>query len=81
MSEIVTAIETAVPESTGLISHEDTLLPFPDEVDARSLNDLIGASTDTPLLDGVADTIRRFTDLIERGMVSPPGSQVTPLVS
>lgn len=77
MGEIVSAIERAAPESQGRISFADTVLPFPDEVDSRSLSEVIGTTVDTSVSDGVADTIDRFRRLLEGGLVTPPDEQVT----
>jgi len=79
MSDIVAAIEAAAPEHAGMISYDDTLLPFPDEVDSKSLREQIGVSVDTPVHDGVADTIKRFRRLLADGLISPVVTDGTPL--
>lgn len=81
MGEIVAAIERAAPASTGRITFEPALLPFPEEVDARSLSEAIGEIVDTPVDTAVAETIDRFRRLLADGLVVPPDGQVTSAVS
>lgn len=81
MSDIVDAIEVAIPEAAGTITYEDTLLPFPGEVDATSLTQLIGPPSDVPVQRGVTDTIAQFRRLIGSGLVSPEGGTAVPLPS
>ncbi len=69
MSAVVAAIAAAAPESAGRIEYDDVLLPFPGEVDARSFEQLVGAIPETPFPDAVADSVARFRDLIDRGLV------------
>lgn len=71
MREVVDAIERAAPEARGLITFEETVLPFPEEVDAGSLEDVLGPEPETELRDGVADTIARFRRLLAEGRISP----------
>ena len=80
MSDVVEAIEAAAPEATGMITFDDALLPFPDEVDSTSLDGLLGPSRDTPLHSGVADTIARFRRLISDGLLAPVDDATKPLV-
>jgi UDP-glucuronate 4-epimerase len=70
MRDIVGAIETAAPEAAGRITFDSTLLPFPDEVESDSLTELIGPASDTPVQQGVSDTINRFRRLLADGLVS-----------
>ncbi|MGW2651075.1 NAD-dependent epimerase/dehydratase family protein [Streptomyces sp. NPDC001393] len=70
MSDIVDAIEAAVPEAAGRITYAPTPLPFPEEVDSSSLVDAIGPARDTPLHKGVAETIDRFRRLLDDGLIS-----------
>jgi hypothetical protein len=72
MSDVVGAIESAAPEASGTITYDDTRLPFPDEVDSSSLTGLIGPSSETPLQEGVADTIGRFRRLLGDGLLGAP---------
>ena len=74
MSEVVTAIEAAAPEASGRISFADEQLPFPEEAEHASLRQVIGDPPETPLRDGVRDTIGRFRELLASGAVVPQGS-------
>jgi nucleoside-diphosphate-sugar epimerase len=69
MSEVVAAITAAAPESAGRIEYDELLLPFPGQVDARSFEQLVGAIPETPFPAAVADSVARFRDLIDRGLV------------
>ncbi|HRQ39747.1 MAG TPA: NAD(P)-dependent oxidoreductase [Chloroflexota bacterium] len=60
MREVVAAIETAVPAAKGRITYEETPLPFPDGQDDAALRTWLGDIPDTPLADGVAQTIAHF---------------------
>jgi UDP-glucuronate 4-epimerase len=60
MSEIVAAIEAAVPESKGQITFDGPSLPFPEELDDSALRATLGPLPETPLTQGVAQTIRIF---------------------
>jgi nucleoside-diphosphate-sugar epimerase len=77
MSDVVAAIESAAPEASGTITYDDTRLPFPDEVDSSSLSGLIGPLSETPLDEGVADTIGRFRRLLGEGFLAPPADQLS----
>jgi UDP-glucuronate 4-epimerase len=60
MREVVAAIEAAIPEAAGTIEFEDVPLPFPEELDAGALEEVVGYAPSTPLVDGVRATIERF---------------------
>jgi len=60
MSEVVTAIETAVPELAGLVTFEDVQLPFPEEMDAGGLEEIVGPIEWTPLDEGTRQTIELY---------------------
>jgi UDP-glucuronate 4-epimerase len=57
MSEVVTAIERAVPELAGRVTFDDVQLPFPEEMDAGALEDVIGPVEWTSLEEGTRQTI------------------------
>jgi nucleoside-diphosphate-sugar epimerase len=71
MAEVVAAIAAAAPDSAGRIEFDDVLLPFPGAVDAASFAALVGALSDTPFPEAVADSVARFRALIARGLVDP----------
>jgi UDP-glucuronate 4-epimerase len=74
MSDVVAAIEAAEPAAAGAVTFVDHQLPFPAEGDHASLRGIIGEPPETPLQDGVRDTMRRFKELLAAGAVSPGGS-------
>ncbi|HEY1566130.1 MAG TPA: hypothetical protein VGF68_03910, partial [Solirubrobacteraceae bacterium] len=67
----VTAIEAAIPEAAGTITFTDAQLPFPAEAQHASLRQVIGDPPETPLHEGVGDTIARFRELIAAGALTP----------
>jgi nucleoside-diphosphate-sugar epimerase len=73
MRDVLAAITAAAPDSAGRISFDDVLLPFPEEVDARSLEELIGPADETPFDAAVAETVGRFRALIAAGLVDTSG--------
>jgi UDP-glucuronate 4-epimerase len=56
----------------GLVSADETPLPFPAEVDSRSFVELLGGSVMRSLDEGIADALRRFERLLAAGLVAPP---------
>ena len=57
------------------MSHADTVLPFPAEVDSASFTAAYPDFTETPLAEGVAATVERFRALLAEGLVQPPEQQ------
>lgn len=70
MAEIVAAIEVAVPEAKGMITHESQSLPFPDGQEDTRLQALLGGVTYTTLEDGVAATIATFHEALADGRMT-----------
>ena len=60
MEEVAAAIEAALPEAAGLITHLGNVLPFPAQAENDELAKLIGPVCVTPLLEGVRQSIRIF---------------------
>jgi UDP-glucuronate 4-epimerase len=60
MQEVVDAIEAAAPAVTGRVTWEEGQLPFPEALEGRQLEHLIGPFGPTPLADGVRATIEHF---------------------
>jgi len=60
MQEVVDAIEAAAPTVAGKVFWEEGQLPFPQALEGRHLERLIGPMTPTPLADGVRATIEHF---------------------
>jgi nucleoside-diphosphate-sugar epimerase len=54
------------------VEHAADVLPFPEETDATSFLELVPGFADTPLVEGVADTIDRFRALLAAGLVTYP---------
>jgi nucleoside-diphosphate-sugar epimerase len=70
MQQVIEAIEAAVPGAEGLVSYDDISLPFPEEVDAAELVDMIGAVEELSFEDGVADAVDRFRALLADGRLA-----------
>ena len=70
MSEVVAAIAAAAPESAGTITFVNTELPFPAEVDHASLRQVMSEPPETPLHEGIRETILRFRELIAAGALA-----------
>lgn len=60
IEEVVAAIELAVPQVAGRIEFGGPSLPFPQELDSTAFSTTVGSLPVTPLVDGVAQTIRHF---------------------
>jgi nucleoside-diphosphate-sugar epimerase len=60
MQEVVEAIETTAPGVAGRVTWDEGQLPFPQSLEGRLLERLIGPFTPTPLADGVRATIEHF---------------------
>jgi UDP-glucuronate 4-epimerase len=60
MQEVVDAIESAAPAVAGRVFWEEGQLPFPEALEGRQLERLIGPITPTPLGEGVRATIEHF---------------------
>jgi nucleoside-diphosphate-sugar epimerase len=67
MERFVAALTGVAPESAGLISHGDLVLPIAPELDDTRLESHFGPIPRTPLADGIADTYRRFVKLCVEG--------------
>jgi nucleoside-diphosphate-sugar epimerase len=59
-SDVVAAIEAAVPAVAGSITFKDIQLPFPEEMDAGALEDVIGPIERTSLEEGTRLTIEHY---------------------
>jgi hypothetical protein len=60
MQEVVGAIEAAAPAVAGRVFWEEGQLPFPEALEGRLLERLIGPITPTPLADGTRATVEHF---------------------
>ena len=72
-TQVIAAIEQAEPSTRGRITFDDIPLPFPEEVDNRTLVAAIGPLTFIPLADGVAETLDIFRGALKAGWIKPEG--------
>ena len=66
MQEVVNAIESAAPAVAGKVVWEEGQLPFPEALEGRLLERLIGPMHSTPLADGVRATVEHFRTAPDR---------------
>jgi nucleoside-diphosphate-sugar epimerase len=59
-SEVVSAIEAVAPEVAGRITFDDVQLPFPEEMEAGDLEDVVGPIEWTSLREGTRQTIELY---------------------
>jgi UDP-glucuronate 4-epimerase len=72
VEEIVALIERAAPAAR--ITVGDARLPLVEAVDGSSFVALLGGSVMGPVEERVAESVRRFGELVERGLVEPPAA-------
>jgi UDP-glucuronate 4-epimerase len=60
MRDVVTAIEAIVPDVAGRVTFEDVQLPFPEQMDAGDLENVVGPIDWTPLEEGTRLTIEHY---------------------
>jgi UDP-glucuronate 4-epimerase len=72
MQEVVDAIESAAPAVAGKVFWEEGQLPFPESLEGRLLERLIGPMRNTPLADGVRATIELYRRMDSAAAVSIP---------
>jgi UDP-glucuronate 4-epimerase len=68
MEQVVAAIVTSAPDAD--ISFEPSPLPFPNVLDGAPLEAVVGPLAETPLADGVDETVERFRDLLASGRIA-----------
>ena len=69
MPQIIAEIERCLPSRRGTITCEEAPLPFPEDMDNRALRRAIGPLPETPLAQGVEETIRIFRRALVEGKV------------
>ncbi len=69
-TDVIAAIESVAPEMAGKLTYKDTPLPFPAEVDNSKLRQLLGKIPQTPLQQGVGETISIFKQAINDGRLN-----------
>jgi nucleoside-diphosphate-sugar epimerase len=67
MSEVVAAIEAAVPAAAGTITFDPQLFPIPEDVDGGPLAKALGGVHYRPFADGVRETIEHFRQAAAAG--------------
>jgi UDP-glucuronate 4-epimerase len=70
VTELAALMERAAPGVK--ITVDDARLPLIEEVDGSSFVELIGGSVMGPVEARVTESVRRFEELIEQGLVTPP---------
>jgi nucleoside-diphosphate-sugar epimerase len=70
MDEVVETIEAIVPSQKGTITFENNALPFPEEMDNSQLVACLGPIQETPLKEGVSETIAIFGDALKSGTIT-----------
>jgi hypothetical protein len=69
MTEVVAAIEEAVPEVKGLITVAETALPLPSALDDSALMEAVLGVAWRPFAVGTEETVTAFRRLIASGAV------------
>ncbi len=67
IDEIIATIERVSPASAGTITADDATMPFPVGFDGSALQTRIGTIAETPLEDGVRQTIERYRAALDDG--------------
>jgi nucleoside-diphosphate-sugar epimerase len=71
MASVVTAIEAVLPNMTGSITFDTKPLPLPAAPALDNTEAVLGDLAETPLADGVEETIRHFQRLLDKGLITP----------
>ena len=67
VDEVVAAIATTVPASSGSITHGERVLPFPSGFDGGPFESAVGKLRSSDLVDGVAQTISAYRAALADG--------------
>ncbi len=70
MREVIAAIESAAPEVKGKITFDDKPLPFPEDMDDTAFAQTLGRIPETPLTEGVRQTIDIFRRALAEGKIA-----------
>jgi hypothetical protein len=70
VTELAALTEQAAPGVK--ITVDDARLPLIEEVDGSSFVELLGGSVMGPVEGRVTESVRRFAELIDQGVVRPP---------
>jgi nucleoside-diphosphate-sugar epimerase len=71
VEDFISVIEEVAPEARGRIRCEGGPLPVAAVIDETGLRELLGTVPLTPLADSIRDTIDRYKDLFDRGVLQP----------
>jgi UDP-glucuronate 4-epimerase len=71
MEAIVAAIQAGEPSSAGKITFADQPLSLPSDVDDSRLRAVLGSVPETPLQEGVGQTIQIFRRALKAGKINP----------
>ena len=71
VSDVVAALEAAMPAIRGQLSYSDVPLSFPEEMDDTPLLKTLGLLPHTPLVEGIATTLATFQQAIAAGRLAP----------
>jgi nucleoside-diphosphate-sugar epimerase len=74
VDDVIATTESLVPGSADLITSSGPELPFPKAYDPLPLERLLGPVAYKPLRTGIADSIQRFSVLLERGALAAPAT-------
>jgi nucleoside-diphosphate-sugar epimerase len=74
VAQLVTLIESLLPESAGLLSWETKPIAAPALLASPALGDVIGPVANTSLEDGVRATIEHFSRAVADGVLSATAS-------
>jgi UDP-glucuronate 4-epimerase len=72
VAALVSLIEELIPESEGLLTWETKPIFAPALLAAPALDDVIGGVTNSPLEDGVRETIEHFRRALADGILTAP---------
>jgi UDP-glucuronate 4-epimerase len=70
MEEVVAAIEAVAPEVVGKITSKNERLPFPESLEGKLLETLVGPLPRTPLAEGVRRTVEHFQHFRKKEVAS-----------
>lgn len=70
VEEFIARLEAVEPGAAGRIRCEGDLLPVSSEIDEAGLRNMLGTVPLTPLDESIRDTIDRYKDLFERGILA-----------
>ncbi len=67
VADVIEAIEAVAPSMVGKLTYEELTLPFPEGMADDALIDYLGEIPNTPLIEGVTQTIAHFQQALADG--------------